>query len=184
MFNPQGTIEGGSRSSAGSVLLKIQQVADLNDQLAAKREELATLDAELEDLEKVRSRESAPALSSRAASLTHAHSHSLCQASAEFATLSGEAEVQQHQVTLLADQLAQSQAAQLEAKLEELAATAAAHEEELGSSQTALAASQTAVQQLSNQIEHEEEIRQAAIKEMQTKVSAVLLAARTRCCVY
>ncbi|CAH2293639.1 structural maintenance of chromosomes 2 [Pelobates cultripes] len=49
-FDPQGTLSGGARSQAPSVLSKVQEVKDVQEELKVKEAELQTVDKELSNL--------------------------------------------------------------------------------------------------------------------------------------
>ncbi|XP_069818235.1 structural maintenance of chromosomes protein 2 isoform X2 [Dendropsophus ebraccatus] len=50
IFDPQGTLSGGARSQAPSVLSKVQEIKDVQDELRAKEAELQTVEKELASL--------------------------------------------------------------------------------------------------------------------------------------
>ncbi|XP_075681730.1 structural maintenance of chromosomes protein 2 isoform X1 [Rhinoderma darwinii] len=49
-FDPQGTLSGGARSQAPSVLSKVQEIKDVQDELKAKEAELQTVEKQLASL--------------------------------------------------------------------------------------------------------------------------------------
>ncbi|XP_056374786.1 structural maintenance of chromosomes protein 2 isoform X2 [Hyla sarda] len=49
-FDPQGTLSGGARSQGPSVLAKVQEIKDVQDELKAKEAELQTVEKELSSL--------------------------------------------------------------------------------------------------------------------------------------
>ena len=143
MFDPSGTLSGGSRRQAGAVLVKLQELTAAREALGAKKEQLAALDRRIAGLE---------------------------AASAQFTKLSGEADIQRHKVELLRGEVAASQHQQL---VDELAAVEAQLEAATQGVDACLAAAEearAAVARIEDDMRNVEERRQRAIKEVDAKV--------------
>ena len=86
VYDPAGTLTGGSKSQSGSILVRLQEYVSIEKQLAKEKAELAVFDKEL---------------------LSFSNKNN------EHQRLSQQLELKEHQKSLLADQIRQSPASQV-----------------------------------------------------------------------
>ncbi|XP_040273232.1 structural maintenance of chromosomes protein 2 [Bufo bufo] len=144
-FDPQGTLSGGARSQAPSVLSKVQEIKDVQDELKTKEAELQTVEKELTNLKNTAER---------------------------YRQLKQQWEMKSEEVDLLQTKLQQSSYHKQQEELEQLKQTIDECEETLKKTKEVQKKAEEKYKVLEHKMKNAEAEREKELKEAQQKLDA------------